>query len=88
MQALIGKILNLLFPDYLTHYVHLTKHCGKYRNFTKFPDVEILWKGKVSAQFRVIRSKLCGNYAFSQNFHTRKLGEITVFFVVKNEVFH
>ena len=30
----------------------------------------------------MIRSKLCGNYAFSQNFHTRKLGEITLFFAV------
>ena len=26
--------------------------------------------------------KLCGSCAFPQNFHTRKLGEITVFFVV------
>ena len=26
--------------------------------------------------------KLCGNYAFPQNFHTRKLGEITAFFAV------
>ena len=28
------------------------------------------------------RPKLCGNCAFLQNFHTRKLGEITVFFTV------
>ena len=28
------------------------------------------------------RPKLCGNCAFPQNFHTRKLGEITVFFAV------
>ena len=28
----------------------------------------------------MIRPKLCGNCAFSQNFHTRKSGEITVFF--------
>ena len=28
------------------------------------------------------RPKLCGNYAFPQNFHTRKLVEITVFFRV------
>ena len=28
------------------------------------------------------RLKLCGNCAFSQNFRARKLGEITVFFVV------
>ena len=29
-----------------------------------------------------IRPKLCGNCAFLQNFHTRKLGEITIFFAV------
>ena len=26
--------------------------------------------------------KLCGNCAFSQNFHTRKLGEISVFYAM------
>ena len=46
-------------------------HCEKYRNFTK-----ILWKGTAN------RPKLCGNCAFPQNFHTRKLGEITVFYDV------
>ena len=44
--------------------------------------MEILWKGTVSAKFRAIRSKLCGNCAFPQNFHTRKLGEIMVFYAV------
>ena len=34
--------------------------------------------------FLAISSKLCGSYAFSQNFHTRKLGEITVFHAVLN----
>ena len=29
-----------------------------------------------------IRPKLCGNCAFPKNFHTKKLGEITVFFAV------
>ena len=29
------------------------------------------------------RPKLCENCAFPKNFHTRKLGEITVFFAVK-----
>ena len=28
------------------------------------------------------RPKLCWNFAFTQNFHTKKLGEITVFFAV------
>ena len=30
----------------------------------------------------MIRQKLCGNCAFPQNFHTTKLGEITVFYAV------
>ena len=29
-----------------------------------------------------LRPKLCGNCAFPQNFNTKKLGEITVFFAV------
>ena len=28
------------------------------------------------------RPKLCGNCAFPQKFHTKKLGEITVFYAV------
>ena len=36
----------------------------------------------VSLLFRAIRLKLCGNYAFPRNFHTRKLGEILVFYAV------
>ena len=31
---------------------------------------------------RAIRSKLSGNYAFPQNFHTRKIGEILVFYAM------
>ena len=44
--------------------------------------MEILRKDTFSAQFRAIRPKLCGNCAFPQNFHTRKLGEISVFYAV------
>ena len=46
--------------------------------------MEILWKGTVSALFQAIRPKLCGNCPFPQNFHIRKLGEITVFYAVLN----
>ena len=38
--------------------------------------------GKQMGQIWTIRPKLCGNCAFSQNFYTKKLGEITVFFAV------
>ena len=44
--------------------------------------MEILWKDTVTAYFLVNRPKLCGNCAFPQNFHTRKLGEITLFYAV------
>ena len=33
-------------------------------------------------QFRVVLLKLCGNCGIKQKFHTRKLGEITVFHAV------
>ena len=45
--------------------------------------MEILWKGTVYAKFRANHPKLSRNCAFPQNFHTRKLGEITVFFAVR-----
>ena len=57
--------------EYASAIHHREIHCEKYRNFTWFPGVEILRKGTVSA-----------NCAFPQNFHTRKSGEITVFFAV------
>ena len=57
-------------------------HCIKYRNFTSFPGVGILWEGTVSAEFLGNRPKLFGNCAFLQNVHTRKLVEISVFYTV------
>ena len=56
--------------------------CVKYRYFTEFPGVEILRKGRVSAEFRANRPELCGNCAFPQNFHTKKLGQISIFYAV------
>ena len=44
--------------------------------------MEILWKSTVFTQFQTNRPKLYGNCAFPQNFHTRKLGEITAFYAV------
>ena len=52
-----------------------------------FPGVEILWKHTVSAVFRVIRPKLCGNCAFLQKFHIMKFGVITVIYAVQEEEF-
>ena len=41
-----------------------------------------MWKFCGRAQFRANQPKLCRNRAFPQNFHTRKFGEITVFYAV------
>ena len=57
-------------------------HHVKYRNFTKFPVVEILWKSAVSALFRAIGLRLCRSCAFPQNFYNMKLGAIMVFYVL------
>ena len=40
--------------------------------------MEILWKRAFSAEFWANHPKLCGKYAFPKNFHTRKLGEVSV----------
>ena len=52
-----------------------------YRN----QSVDLLWflyDGNIG------RPKLCGNCAFPQNFHTRKLGEITVFIAVNLDFYY
>ena len=51
----------------------------QYIHFTKFPVVEILWKGESGES-----PKLCRNYVFWQNFRNRNLGEIWVFCTVIN----
>ena len=47
-----------------------------------------LWKRTVFSEFRVNRPKFYGNCKIPQNFHTKKLGEITVFYsgylIIKN----
>ena len=54
----------------------------------KIPSFHLIsWCGNFFERqsFRIVfgdRPKLCGNSAFKQNFHTSKLGEITVFFTV------
>ena len=66
----------------------MTLHYEKHRNFTECPGVEFLWKGTVSEQFRANCPKLCKNCAFWQNFHTRKVGKILVFFAVLDKESH
>ena len=48
--------------------------------------MEILWKGTVFTQFRACHPKICGNWAFPQNFRIGKLGEITAFYAVSYQV--
>ena len=49
--------------------------------------MEILWKGTFSPEFRANNLKLCGIFAFPQNFYTKKLGEITIFYAVAIDEF-
>ena len=44
--------------------------------------MKILWKRTVSTEFRPNGPKLYENCAFQQNFHTRKLDEISVFYAM------
>ena len=57
-------------------------HCVKYRIFTYFSSLEILWKSTASAELRANRAKFCLNFLFSQDFHIRKLVEIRAFYAV------
>ena len=66
----------------MTASKHTTKNAEILPNF-------LVWKffenqPTASAEFRANRSKpkLCGNYVFPENFHTKKLGELTVFYAV------
>ena len=61
---------------YLTQRFQNIKYC----NLTFFHGASISWKSTVSTEFRAICWKLCRNCAFPQNLHTRKLGEISVFY--------
>ena len=60
-------------------------YCVKYRNFIKFPGMRVLRKRTIDTEFWAIYPKLCESCAFSQSFHTRKFGEISVFCVVVTE---
>ena len=56
-----------------------SNHCVKYRNFTNF----LVWKFCGKTQFPHSFGQFARNYAeIPPNFHTRKLGKITVFFAV------
>ena len=58
----------------------------KYRNFTKFLDVETLWKHPISADFWANCPKLCENCACPQNVNNGKLGEISVLYAVRKVI--
>ena len=66
-------------------YIEIQKHFREMFLFLKIL-LKILWKHRVYAEFRSIRLKLCGNCAFPQNFHTKKLGKITVVYTVIKDV--
>ena len=49
------------------------KHCVKYRNFTQFFGVEILWEGIVSALSRAIPPETMKNMCLSKKFPHQKI---------------
>ena len=60
--------------------VYLRNELCNAQNNEISPNLPV-WKFYGNAIF-AIRPKLCGNSAFSQNLHTRKLGDIAVFYTV------
>ena len=68
LKLVAQKANKFVFSEYFAH-------CVKYRSFAERHSFHI-----VSGESD--HPKLCGNCAFPQNFRTRKLGEITVFYAV------
>ena len=71
-------------PDRVSYYVVIHKQRCTAQNTVISPNF-MVWKFFGKAQFphsfgRIARN--CENCAFPQNFYTRKLGEITVFYAV------
>ena len=76
------RIIILGFPFANCLNIFQIKYEIKYVNRTRLITAK---NTAISPNFLVwkfFRPKLCGNCAFPQNFYTRKLGEITVFFAV------
>ena len=70
----------MLCPFSLTNlHLHLTYFTAK--NSVISPNFK-MWKFCGKAQFQYSFGQISRNCAFPQNFHTRKLGEITEFFAV------
>ena len=57
-------------------------HCVKYQNSTLFSGKYIFWKHTVFIAFLTTCPKIFENCAFPQNFHTRKLDKISVFYTL------
>ena len=80
-NSFLKKNRSLLFATLLKSsviYMYVFEHCTV-KNTVISPNF-LVWKFFWKTEFH--RPKLCENYAFQQNFHTRKLGQITVFFIV------
>ena len=77
---LLYGYLNFLFFLYVNYLlIQYLDHSANVRRLLQ------RWNGP-QINFEANRPKLCGNCTFPQNFHTKKLGEITVFFAVNYTV--
>ena len=81
-RIMIWKCIQGIMKENMLLVKHLSEPLRKYRNFSQFPGVEILWKGIGSTWFWANCPKLSKNCAFPWNVHTRNLVEITRFFAV------
>ena len=81
IEVLYGKKQNL---DYIFEYIRILYNYYRTNFYTAKNTVIspnfLVWN--FCGKARTNRPKLCGNCAFQQNFYTRKLDEITVFFAV------
>ena len=69
-------------PLILHYWKKSINHRWSYKSVMVTNHLYILWKDTVSAKLWVNCSNLCWNCAFPQTFHTIKLGDIMVFYVV------
>ena len=67
------------------YFWNISKQLCISQNNEILPNV-LVWKfcgkAQVCAEFRANCSKLCENYAFPQNFNSRKLDEILIFYAM------
>ena len=76
---------NLLISVSTLNFELQNSRCTKYQNVNYFSGVEVSRKCTISSEFRATRPKLYRNCVLTQNFHTKKLGELSAFCAVSSK---